>query len=202
MSATDAGPHATPTGYPRITPLTVDDLNELMRVEQVAFPAPWSWLTYRREVERNEHGFYRVIRPGDGQPLPPILGYGGYWLLGDDLHITTIATHPHWTRCHLAEWLLTYLLWEGATQGAKQATLEVRVSNGAAIALYIKAGFVQVGRRRRYYPPVNEQHPSEDALLLTRAALGQQMAQLAQREAELREEVFRAIQLRLNDETE
>ena len=94
--------------------------------------------------------------------LPSILAYGGYWLMGDEVHIVTIATHPHYRRRGLSESLLVQMIEQCRNQGARLVTLEVRVSNLAAQQLYAKLGFVEVGLRRAYY------HDNrEDAVLMT-----------------------------------
>ncbi len=140
------------------------DVPLVMELEPICFPTPWSASTYLHEL-RNPRGSYWVIRPGAQQPsgsVPPILGYGGLWLLGDEAHITTIATHPDWRRRHLGEWLLLRLIGAAREAGARLVTLEVRVHNASAIALYTKLRFEDVGIRRGYY-----QDTGEDARLLT-----------------------------------
>ncbi len=131
-----------------------------------AFPAPWSPDTYRNEILHNRFGHYWVLTPASGataeSALPPIVAYGGYWLMGDEVHIVTIATHPRLRRRGLSERLLLLMIEECRQEGAALVTLEVRVSNTAAQQLYAKLGFVEVGRRRAYY-----HDNGEDALLMT-----------------------------------
>jgi ribosomal-protein-alanine N-acetyltransferase len=86
----------------------------------------------------------------------PALGYAGAWCLVDEIHISTIAVHPQWRGRGLGELLLIALLERGAEQGARRATLEVRVSNSAAQALYHKYGFEIVASQKRYYADNNE----------------------------------------------
>ncbi|GIV76126.1 ribosomal protein S18-alanine N-acetyltransferase [Litorilinea aerophila] len=148
---------------PIFTPLTPADLDDVMALEVQSFPTPWSRSTYQRELQGNRIGSYWAVRPGPGvQEAPPILAYGGLWCLGEEGHIATIATHPQWRRRKLGTWLLLNMLTVARVSGARLATLEVRVSNRGAIALYNSLGFVQVGRRRRYY-----HDNGEDALLMT-----------------------------------
>lgn len=167
-------------------PMTLDDVATIDALEQVCFPSPWSADTYRHELQHNRLSAYWVIRTHGGeaeQMLPPILGYGGYWLMADEAHIVTIASHPNWRRRGLGEWLLLEMLAVARTQGAQVGTLEVRVSNGAAQKLYRKLGFDEVGRRKRYY-----RNNGEDALLFTLFNLdkGAVWRPLAQRLAVLR----------------
>jgi [ribosomal protein S18]-alanine N-acetyltransferase len=167
--------------HPIITPMTVADLPAVMVLEQRCFPSPWALDTYRRELG-NRYASYWIGRPGWTLPsAPSVLAYGGFWLLGDEAHITTIATHPGWRRRGIGEWFLLQLLRAARLQGALQVTLEVRQHNQPAIALYTKSGFVPVGIRKGYYGDTGE-----DALLYTLFKLDQEetWAPLAARLAE------------------
>jgi len=147
------------------TPLIVDDLEEIMALEVLCFPAPWAAETYRRDLSENPRSFYFALRPSAdslSDNLPPLLAYGGYWIMGNEAHIMSIATHPEWRRRQLGQRLLLNMLAQIRQVGVPETTLEVRASNQAAIQLYLKWGFIEVGRRRNYY-----RNPREDALLLT-----------------------------------
>jgi ribosomal-protein-alanine N-acetyltransferase len=92
----------------------------------------------------------------------PIVGYGGFWLMIDEAHISTIAARPDWRRRGVGELLLVTMIDSAMEMGAGVVTLEVRVSNTGAQALYRKYGFEQVGLRKHYYSDNNE-----DALIMT-----------------------------------
>jgi ribosomal-protein-alanine N-acetyltransferase len=153
-----------------VEPMTPADLDQVMEIERVAFPAPWSPRAYRFEITENEHSTMVVVRSKnrfDGRLAEwirsvkrlrpgPVLGYAGFWLLVNDAHIATIATHPQWRHRGLGELLLLSLLERGAKLGAHRATLEVRVSNWVALSLYLKYGFEIVSRRKRYYSDNDE----------------------------------------------
>ena len=145
-------------------PMALDDVPTVGELELLCFSAPWLPETYRNELLHNRFGNYRVLRPSPAtqESHPPILAYGGYWLMGDEVHIVTIATHPDYRRRGLSERLLHHMIEECRSQGAHLVTLEVRVSNEAAQQLYAKLGFVEVGLRRAYY-----HDNGEDALLMT-----------------------------------
>jgi ribosomal-protein-alanine N-acetyltransferase len=98
----------------------------------------------------------RWTRRLKGTDPGPVLGYGGFWLLVDEAHICTIAVDPHWRCRGLGELLLLSLLERGMALNASRSTLEVRASNQAARALYLKYGFEIVSRRKRYYTDNNE----------------------------------------------
>lgn len=159
-----------------VEPMTLDDIDQVMEIEQIVFPAPWSARAYQYEITKNDHSTMLVVRAagaskgklghlkhrlGLGTPLP-VLGYAGLWLLVDETHICTIAVHPRWQGLGIGELLLISLLDESMRLGALCATLEVRVSNNAAQALYLKYGFEIVSIRKRYYTDNNE-----DAYIMT-----------------------------------
>ena len=142
------------------------DVAEAVWLDQQCFPTAWSASLFRRELTQNHMSAYWVLRNTQNAAHPSIVGYGGYWQMGEDAHITKLAIHPDWRRQGLASWLLFQMLHEMRNQGNCMATLEVRIRNRAAISLYTGLGFVEVGRRPHYYPDTGE-----DALLLSFAGL-------------------------------
>ncbi len=86
----------------------------------------------------------------------PILGFAGMWMLYDEAHITTIGVEPASRGQGLGELLLVAMFDEAIRRGVNWLTLEVRVSNDSAQALYQKYGFAVQGTRRRYYSDNNE----------------------------------------------
>ncbi len=142
--------------------MQLTDLDAVMALEPLLFAGdPWPRSVYRYELTTSDYSFFRVVR-GQLPAHPPILAYGGTWLLVDTVHVGTIGTHPAWQGKGLGAWLLLHLIEEGRMMGAVEVTLEVRLSNLHAQGLYTKLGFVRVGRRRRYY-----RDTGEDALLMT-----------------------------------
>ncbi len=149
--------------------MRLDDIPDIMAIERRVFSQAWTGGIYRRELTANPWSHYRVLRTILGAttpPLPPILAYGGIWQMVETAHIPTIATHPRFTGRHLGSYLLLHLLLLAQQLSCTEATLEVRVSNARAIALYQRHGFTEAGRRRRYYSDNNE-----DALIMTRPTL-------------------------------
>lgn len=108
-----------------------------------------------------------ALLQGAAASLPPILAWGGFWLMVDEAHIATLAAHPDWRGCGLGQWLMLALLDAAAARGALTATLEVRVGNAPAIHLYDKLGFEIMGRRRHYY------RDGEDGLIMTTPPLAE-----------------------------
>ena len=145
-----------------IDPMTLPDIPAVLAVEQASYSMAWPEKAYDYELTQNRLAHYFVLRHS-GPPLgQSIMGMAGFWLMADEIHISTVAVLPRWRRLGWGEWLLIGLLEHGLALGGTVATLEVRPSNQAAIALYHKYLFAQVGRRPRYY---DDNH--EDALILT-----------------------------------
>jgi [ribosomal protein S18]-alanine N-acetyltransferase len=104
-------------------------------------------------------------------PTPPhaLIGLGCYWSILEEAHITILAVHPDYQRQGLGQLLLYALLRDAKRRQLEWATLEVKPSNQAALSLYQKFGFTEVGRRRHYYKDTGE-----DASILWRGGLQQQ----------------------------
>jgi ribosomal-protein-alanine N-acetyltransferase len=96
-----------------------------------------------------------------------IVAYGGFWLLLDEAHIATIASHPDWRGCGLGQWLMLALLDAAMARGAASSTLEVRAGNLPARRLYEKLGYEVTGVRKRYY------RDGEDGLIMTTPLLAE-----------------------------
>ncbi len=98
--------------------------------------------------------------PGERWAAPEgtdaVIGYGGLWLMMDEAHVTSIAVHPALRGRGLGELLMLSLCQMAMDLNARWVTLEVRVSNNVARALYEKLGFRQAGVRQRYYTDNNE----------------------------------------------
>ena len=158
---------------PFVAPMTLDDLDSVDALERRCFTTPWTRAMYENELKHNLFSHFLAIRAHTTpatSTLPDLLAYSGYWLLGDEAHIVTLASHPDFRGCGLGKWMLLASIESAYELSADLITLEVRESNKIAQALYRNHGFVDVGRRRNYYPP-SKQAPGEDALLLTFANL-------------------------------
>ena len=130
-------------------------------LEKEVFATPWSERSLELLCSESAFGF--AITVGDA-----VIAYGGMMTVLDEGQITNIATHPDCRRQGLAGSVLRALLDEARTRGIASVTLEARVSNAAAIALYEKFGFVAVGKRPRFYT-----QPTEDALIMQLEMNGQ-----------------------------
>ncbi len=141
-----------------IRPLRLDDLEEVMAIEPTAFgPHHWSKQSFMQELNKPE-ALYFVARLVQTKEL---LGYSGFWMIGQEAHVTTIAVHSNYRRQNIGEQLLINNILVGRQCGALWLTLEVRASNEAAQKLYSKYGFKTVNIRPHYY-----QDNFENALIL------------------------------------
>ena len=148
---------ARPPVAPRIEQMRLADLPEVLEIEKASFRTPWPPHAYRTELETNRLATYLVARI-EGR----VVAFGGMWIMVDEAHITTFAVDPGWRRQGIGERLLIAMLDIAIARGAREATLEVRLSNMAARRLYEKYGLRPVGVRPRYYSD-----DQEDALIMT-----------------------------------
>ncbi|HEJ82941.1 MAG TPA: ribosomal-protein-alanine N-acetyltransferase, partial [Desulfobacteraceae bacterium] len=93
-----------------------------------------------------------------------LAGYICFWIFAGEVHLLNIAVHKACRQKGVGWRLLSKMFEVGISEGAETAWLEVRPSNLAAKSLYAKAGFLEVGRRLRYYTDT-----AEDAILMSRA---------------------------------
>ena len=145
----------------RIEPMSLDDLDRVHAIERASFFPTWPDDAYRTELTTNKLATYLVARLED-----VVVGFAGLWLMVDEAHVTTFAVDPAWRRRGVGERMLLALLDVAVARRAREATLEVRLSNMAARRLYEKYGFRPVGVRPRYYTD-----NGEDALIMTTDAL-------------------------------
>jgi ribosomal-protein-alanine N-acetyltransferase len=139
-----------------IVPMRRRHLRSVLRVEAQVYPRPWSISLFMSELALRTSRAYFVARV-DGV----VVGYSGLMLAGEDAHVTTIAVDPSWHRHKIGTRLLANLAREAIAKGARHLTLEVRVGNTAAQALYHRFGFHPAGIRKNYYVETNE-----DALVM------------------------------------
>lgn len=134
-----------------ISPMGIDDIGDVLRVEALCFSTTWPRNAFHNELTENKLAHYFIGRNEQG-----IIAYGGLWVILEDAHITTVAVNPAFQRRGFGERMLVRLLDEAIARGASWITLEVRESNHAAQALYKKYGFAVVNTRRGYYSDNDE----------------------------------------------
>lgn len=149
----------------RLAPMRFEDLDAVMAVERTLYTHPWSRLNFADSISAEQSGAgYStwVMKRNDA-----LIGYFVLLVAVDEAHLLNLSVARPFQRQGFAN-----LLIDMACQLARQARatgllLEVRPSNTAALALYNKLGFLQIGLRRNYYPKgdIDSHHP-EDALVM------------------------------------
>ena len=128
---------------------------QIAQLEKVCFSDPWSEKSIASELD-NPLAFWLVALEGQ-----TVAGYIGSQTVMDETDMMNVAVHPEFRRKGIGQALINTLVEHLQKAGSRCLTLEVRASNAAAIALYAKLGFSEVGRRKNYY-----RNPREDALIL------------------------------------
>jgi ribosomal-protein-alanine N-acetyltransferase len=137
--------------------LTLHDLDAIERIENVVYPTPWSRSMFAGELAKPASLCLGGFDPDSGRLVAYLIvsRYVDAW------HIMNIAVHPDWRRLGVASRLLDELFDLTRSDARRGYTLEVRVSNTTAIALYEHFGFESSGFRRGYYTDNRE-----DALIM------------------------------------
>lgn len=143
----------------------LEHLPQIAELDQVCLGGLWTVEGYKRELESPNSSLIALSIP-DNLKSEKIIGYGCFWAILEEAHITLIAIHPDYQGRGLGQLLLYALLKDAVERQLERATLEVRASNQVALSLYQKFGFKIAGRRKKYY-----QQTGEDALILWRGDL-------------------------------
>ncbi|MBM4345124.1 MAG: ribosomal protein S18-alanine N-acetyltransferase [Deltaproteobacteria bacterium] len=125
---------------------SVADAAIVEALEVQCFADAWKAASVRNEVAVEHGRAWLAICAGE-----PV-GYLLAWLVGDEAQINRVGVVPLWRGRGLGQALVRNCLAMVAEQGARSALLEVHAGNGAALVLYRRCGFVQIGRRKAYYP--------------------------------------------------
>jgi ribosomal-protein-alanine N-acetyltransferase len=139
-----------------IRKMTADDIPAVVELDKMSFSLPWPERSFRFELTDNPASRCWVAEV-DGR----VVGMIVVWLLVEEAHVATLATHPDLRRQGIAKKLLSHALRYLINEGAQTSFLEVRASNIAAQEMYRKFGYEESGRRRRYY-----KDNDEDAILM------------------------------------
>ena len=141
-------------GTLKILPLTKEDLDAVVAIEQLSYKSPWA-----REFFENEIGSsvaYNFVMKLDDT----VIGYAGFWISWEYATITKVTIHPALRGKGLSKILFKDLLDRCFALGAESISLEVRESNVVAQGLYTSMGFKKEGKRKGYYDGV------EDAIVM------------------------------------
>lgn len=139
-----------------IRKMQLEDVEQVVAIDDASFSLPWPPRSFHFELMENPASRSWVAEL-NGQVVAMIVA----WLIVDEIHIATIATHNDFRRQGIGEKLLRHTLQSAKEEGAVTSFLEVRDSNVFARSMYDKFGFVEVGRRKHYY-----KDNDEDAILM------------------------------------
>lgn len=137
--------------YRRMTP---EDVPIISRLEEETFSMPWSPDSFLEMIGKEDARYY--VAEQDGR----ILGGCGVLMIAGEGNITNVVIAPEVRNQGIGTAMLRHLMAEGDREGLTAYTLEVRVSNAAAIHVYEKLGFVSAGIRPGFY-----EKPAEDAII-------------------------------------
>ena len=126
--------------------MTHEDIPRVCEIEKACFPDPWSEASFESELSGKNPAVY-VVAEESGE----VVGHMGVWYILDEGHIMNVAVAPEARRRGTGRALVEESLRLGREAGLRGFTLEVRVENEPAIALYESFGFETAGRRKNYY---------------------------------------------------
>ena len=141
-----------------IRKMTIADVQAVAQIDQMSFSLPWPEHAFQYEVSDNRVAHCFVAEADNRRIVAMIVS----WIIVDEMHIATIATHPEFRRQGIGARILVEALLDARATGARLAFLEVRAGNEAAQTMYHKFGFEVTGRRPKYY-----KDNGEDAILMT-----------------------------------
>ena len=136
-----------------IRPLVEEDLESILRIEDATYPTPWTKGIFQDELAAPGRVYIVAEAHGD------VVGYSGLMLVLPEAHVTSVTVDPERRGSRIGTRLMLRMSREALAAGANSLTLEVRVSNRNAQALYHRFGMAPVGVRKRYYK-------DEDALVM------------------------------------
>ncbi len=152
-----------------LRPMREADLDVVMRIEQAAYPFPWTAGIFRDCLRA---GYPMWVQEQD----EAIVGYGVLSIAAQEAHVLNLCTAPGSEGRGLGRRMLLALLRIARSHGAQRVFLEVRPSNPRAIALYERNGFNEIGRRPRYYPAAG--NGREDAIVMAMELVGDDIARM------------------------
>lgn len=141
--------------------MKIEDLDDVLAIEKEAFTDHWPRSAYEYEVNENEFSTAYVV-----EEAGLIIGVVVFYIIFDDAQIATIAVRQSHRGQGIATFMMNQVIEDANQAGCSMLSLEVRISNTAAIHLYEKFGFINVNIRKGYYAD------GEDAYLMIMALGG------------------------------
>ena len=155
-------------------PMQIADLDEVLGIEAVSHLHPWTNANFTDSLAAGHWAY--CIRPQVEQAIkgsyldPSVLwAYCILFPAVDELHLLNITVSPKLRKLGLGSRIMTSIESVSAQQNIPRIILEVRPSNTAAIGLYHKLGYEQIGIRKNYYPASPESGGREDAVVMAKS---------------------------------
>ena len=165
-------PYTCPDADITILPMSHNDIDEILEIENQSFPKPWSIALFEKELD-NPFSFSFVARLNKKDSSKPsttfvrvggtarvghsdvvlgkLIGYIVIWLVAEESHVLNIAVHPDYRRKGIGKRLIKFIMDFLLNKSTRAVYLEVRKSNTAAQKLYRGLGFREIGVRKGYY---------------------------------------------------
>lgn len=134
-----------------IVPMTIDDVDGVLKVEEECFAIAWTRADFVREMTENKLAVYFVAKDGE-----KIVGYAGMWHVVNEGQITNVAVINDYRQQNVGSALIEEMIKAAEERKMMGMTLEVKISNYPAQKLYSKYGFKPEGFRKNYYKDTNE----------------------------------------------
>lgn len=155
-------------------PMQTADLDAVLKIESVSHIHPWTKGNFSDSLAAGHWAY--CIRPQVDQMVkgsyldPTVLwAYCILFPAVDELHLLNITVSPHLRKLGLGQRMMAAIEGVAAQQKMPRIILEVRPTNTAAITLYQKLGYEQIGVRKNYYPANPETGSREDALVMAKS---------------------------------
>ncbi len=135
--------------------MTPGDLVEVFELDKKE-PSSWSMQQFEDEL-RNVNGLHIIAKDSD----EVLIAFACSRVIDEEAELFKLTVSDSCRRQGVGYALLNFLLTQFNEMGVKNCYLELREHNSAALMLYEKCGFAQVGKRENYF-----RCPKEDALLM------------------------------------
>ena len=134
----------------------IDEIDDILQIEHSSFTDPWSKSSFEEAINSDNITVYSVTNDNGN-----MVGFSCLLMIDYDAEILNIAGARNSRNQGIGTLLATHMINICRSNGVEDIFLEVRESNVSARALYVKLGFAEIGKRKKYYS-----NPTEDAILM------------------------------------
>ena len=134
----------------------IDEIDDILQIEHGSFTDPWSKSSFEEAINSDNITVYSVTDDNGN-----MVGFSCLLMIDYEAEILNIAVDRNSRNQGIGTLLATHMINICRSNGVEDIFLEVRESNVSARALYVKLGFAEIGKRKKYYS-----NPTEDAILM------------------------------------